>query len=78
MGDMARRLRTGGDTEEEQGGEVGGGGEREGEGRLCEAIPGVYFRQYLPTSNKVCSHSRTLALPVCALIRERCHVAGTV
>ena len=57
MGDMARRLRAGGDLEEEQGGEGGGGGGGwgggGGEGRLCEAIPGVYFRQYLPTSNKV-------------------------
>ena len=39
MGEMAHRLRTGGEEEEE------GGGERH------ESIPGVYFRQFLPTSN---------------------------
>lgn len=40
MGDMARHLRTGGRGEDERG--------EEG-----ETISGVYFRQYLPTSNTV-------------------------
>ena len=39
----------GGDGEEEREGEVGGGSVRD----QNEAIPGVYFRQYLPTSNLV-------------------------
>ena len=41
MGEMARRLRQMGESE----------GEREGEE---EVIRGVYFRQYLPTSDRVC------------------------
>lgn len=45
MGEMARRLRQ---RKEED-------GEREGEG---ETIPGVYFRQYLPTSNRVSKTER--------------------
>ena len=47
MGEMARRLR----QREEEEGEGGGEGER-------ETIPGVYFRQYLPTSNRVSKTER--------------------
>ena len=39
----------GGDGEEEREGGGGGGSARD----QNEAIPGVYFRQYLPTSNLV-------------------------
>ena len=54
MGDMARRLRRGGEEKEEE--EGGGEKEEEEEGGREEKIPGVYFRQYLPTSDMVWSY----------------------
>ena len=62
MGEMARQLRL---REEEEGEEKEEEGEEEGEekeegeeGRGRETVPGVYFRQYLPTSNRVSEKER--------------------